>query len=65
MSQSCSSRWPGVRVLYMSSYTDDAVVRRQAEDPNGRMLTKPFLPEALLTRVRRVLDGEPPTFMDR
>lgn len=58
-------RWPGVRVLYMSSYTDDAVGGRQAEDPDGTPLVKPFLPEALLTRVRRVLDRESPTFMDR
>jgi len=58
-------RWPGVRVLYMSGYTDNPVVRREAEDPNGAYLAKPFAPEALLTKVRRVLDREPQTLADR
>ena len=52
-------RWPGVRLLYMSGYTDNPVVRREAEDPAGAFLPKPFAPEALLAAVRRTLDREP------
>jgi signal transduction histidine kinase/CheY-like chemotaxis protein len=59
------ARWPGVRVLYMSGYTDNPVVRREAEDPNGAYLAKPFAPDALLAKVRRVLDREPQTLADR
>ena len=51
-------RWPGVRVLYMSGYTDNPVVRREAEDPAGAFLAKPFAPEALLAEhKRRPLSG--------
>jgi two-component system, cell cycle sensor histidine kinase and response regulator CckA len=48
---------PGLRVLYVSGYTDDAVVRlgvREATDP---FLQKPFTPAALANKVRSVLDG--------
>ena len=57
--------WPGVRVLYMSGYTDNPVVRREAEAPDGAYLAKPFPPEALLAKVRRVLDRQPQTLSDR
>lgn len=55
-------RWAGVRAAYMSSYTDPAV-RRQAED--GSLPARLSPSETLLIRVRRVLDREPQTLMDR
>ena len=58
-------QWPGVRVLYMSGYTDDPVVRREAQAPEGAYLAKPFPPELLLAKVRRALDREPQTLSDR
>lgn len=52
-------RWPRVRVLYMSGYTDDPAVRRQAGSPAGAYLSKPFGPDVLLATIRQALDREP------
>jgi CheY-like chemotaxis protein len=47
---------PGVRVLFVSGYTHDAIGRK-GELPEGtELLHKPFTPEVLLARVRAVLD---------
>src|SRR5213083_40879 len=48
---------PGTRVLYMSGYTEDAVVRETAAA--HAFLQKPFEPETLARKVRDVLDGQP------
>jgi signal transduction histidine kinase/CheY-like chemotaxis protein len=47
---------PEMRVLYMSGYTDDAVVRRAGVAAGSELLEKPFTPEVLALRVRQVLD---------
>jgi CheY-like chemotaxis protein len=52
----CAER-PETRVLYISGYTDDAVVRLGALGPGRAYLQKPFSPEALALRVREVLDA--------
>jgi CheY-like chemotaxis protein len=46
-----------VRVLYISGYVGEALARRGAFEPSAEMLGKPFSPEALLNKVREVLDG--------
>ncbi len=48
-------RRPGLTVLYMSGYTDDAVVHQGRLDPDTAFLQKPFAPDALLRRIREVL----------
>jgi signal transduction histidine kinase len=51
------ARRPGLRVLYMSGYTDDAIVHRGVLDPNTPFIQKPFTPDALAQRVRQILEG--------
>jgi len=47
---------PTMRVLYMSGYTEDDIIRRGMFEPGMASLRKPFTPRELATEVRRVLD---------
>jgi two-component system, cell cycle sensor histidine kinase and response regulator CckA len=48
---------PSIRVLYMSGYTDNAIVHQGILDPGVEFLQKPITPDTLARRVRQVLDG--------
>ena len=54
--QSLAPHLPGVKVLYMSGYTNETIVRQGVLDPGIPFIEKPFTPDALLRKVRRVLD---------
>ena len=46
---------PGIKVLYMSGYTDDAIVRQGLVAEGVSFLQKPFTPAKLARKVREVL----------
>jgi PAS domain S-box-containing protein len=49
---------PKMKVLFMSGYTDHAVMHRDLT-PGSAFIQKPFTPEAFARKVRTVLDAEP------
>ncbi|HLQ59911.1 MAG TPA: response regulator [Gemmatimonadales bacterium] len=58
LAKQLKARRPEVRALFMSGYTDDAVVRHGMLEPGLAYLEKPFRPTALLRKVREVLHKE-------
>lgn len=51
---------PGIKLVYMSGYTDDVLVRTGALGPGMSFLQKPLRPEVLAAKVREALDSVAP-----
>jgi CheY-like chemotaxis protein len=51
---------PGIRILYISGYTDETVARHGVLRAETAFLQKPFAPRALAEKVRDVLDSPGP-----
>jgi CheY-like chemotaxis protein len=47
----------GVKILYMSGYTDDTIFRHGHLKPGSLFVQKPFTPEMLARKVRSALEG--------
>jgi CheY-like chemotaxis protein len=48
---------PGMKVLFISGYTDDAIVQHGVIEAGTAFLQKPFTPRSLASKVREVLDA--------
>jgi PAS domain S-box-containing protein len=51
------SRKPGLKVLFATGYSRNAIVHQGRMDPGVEMIGKPFSMVALATKVRAILDG--------
>jgi two-component system cell cycle sensor histidine kinase/response regulator CckA len=50
--------FPGIKIIFTSGYTDDAIARQGVLDPAVAFIPKPYRPKALARKIREVL-GEP------
>ena len=57
LAEEIRKRRPGVRVLFTSGYTRNAIVHDGRLDPGVQLVTKPFTYEELADHVRRALDA--------
>jgi PAS domain S-box-containing protein len=51
---------PGVKILYISGYTEESAMRGGERENGSAFVAKPFSPEALAAAVRRQLDARNP-----
>jgi two-component system, cell cycle sensor histidine kinase and response regulator CckA len=56
LAERLSVRRPGIEVLYMSGYMDDAIVRHGLEHSEVPFLQKPYTTESLARTIRELLD---------
>jgi DNA-binding NtrC family response regulator len=58
LAERLSSLHPEMKVLYMSGYTDNAIVHHGVLDEGPNYIQKPFSMEMLAKKVREVLDKD-------
>ncbi len=53
-----AEKCPGLKVLYMSGYTDNIIAHHGVLDEGAHFVQKPFSSQALAVKVREALDNE-------
>ena len=56
LAEKVAERYPKIRVLYVSGYTDDVILQHRLVERDVTLLQKPFTGSALAAKVREVLD---------
>lgn len=51
-----ATRFHGIKILFISGYTDDHVVRNRILNSRAAFMQKPFTPDGLAKKVRTILD---------
>lgn len=58
LARNLQSRFPGLKVLFMSGYTADIIIRQGVLDVGVNFIQKPFSIENLAVKVREALNGD-------
>jgi PAS domain S-box-containing protein len=58
MAEWLKTTYPGLKILFTSGYTDDAIVQHGMLEPGVAFLSKPYTPGILAHKVRAMLDNE-------
>jgi signal transduction histidine kinase len=58
MAEWLKSSFPGIKILYTSGYTDDAITHHGVLEAGVDFLPKPYTPASLTHKVRAVLDAD-------
>jgi CheY-like chemotaxis protein len=58
LTKTLQKRSPRLKVVFMSGYAEQAAVHQGMIEPNQAFLSKPFTPEALVRKIRDVLDAQ-------
>jgi len=53
-----AARWPGVKMLYASGYSDHPLLRRMTAERDVPFVRKPFQHDTLCRKVRDLLQGD-------
>ena len=54
-----AERWPGVKIVFMSGYSENAAIGNGHVAPGTQILSKPFRKIDLALRIRETLDRVP------
>jgi CheY-like chemotaxis protein len=57
MADAARQRRPGLRVLFITGYAENAVVGNGHLEPGMHVMTKPFAMDALAVRIRDLIEG--------
>jgi len=57
LAENARKRRPGLKVLFVTGYADQATGSRPFLEPGMEMVTKPFLPDALASKIHQMIAG--------